>query len=379
MSSPPSGAPPRRLSSEVYDRAGSLESAANNVISGTLNSALDRRVASSTNAVAVTASARAGATLGSHTFTVSQVAVAQQNTGTALDPAAATALVTGTHSFSLTIGGTTHNLSVTVNAGDSNQQVLDRMAAAINNAKAGATSAVVKNANGTASLQVTADRTGTSGAFTLADTAGGAVANTGAGTATRAAENASYTQDGISRTSETNAFSLDQGRLQVTLLAPSTQPVTAKVSPDAPGLASAVEGLANAINQTFSTVRQNAARLSSALVPALQAAGQDAKLKQIGIDRQADGALTVDKNELTDAVQKDFAGVKDALSGPSGLATEAHAFAREIRTQPLNRIAANAPLMPPQSSAWHAYVRFQRQGLLLDQLMGGGFSFDQIF
>lgn len=320
-----------------------LYEAANPLALSTANNVFTLRTATSSAPDVLTAKALPNATVTSYQITATQLAAAQQNLGTALTSTGATAVTPGTNTFTLTVGGTTYNLSVSILSTDTNQTALQKIADAINAAKAGVTATVVNDTNaGTSRLQITANKTGTNYAFSLADVTGNAVTATGANTVNVAAANAQYTVGGVSYTSQSNTILLDQSHLTVNLLKTSTTAVTLTVSPDTQGITSAVNNLVNAYNSLVSFTNLNAGFLSPQISQRLTSAYnlKAPELNALGITANANGTLTVDQTKLTTAVTNNLAAVKSALGGANGFAVNLGLLGQEITTSPLGSFAA---------------------------------------
>lgn len=320
-----------------------LYEAANPLTLSNANNVFTRRTATSSAPDVLTATALPNATIASYKISVTQLATAQQNLGTALTSSDATAVTPGTNTFTLTVGGTTYNLSVDILSTDTNQTALEKIAKAINAAGAGVTATVITDTTaGTSRLQITANRTGTNSTFSLADVTGNAVTATGANTVIVPAANAQYTVNGVSYTSQSNTVLLDRGHLPVNLLKTSTTEVTLTVGPDTQAITAAVNNLVNAYNNLASFIAQNATLLSPRLSQALNRAYtiKEPELAALGITAGPNGTLTVDQNKLTTAVQNNLGLVQSTFGGANGFAVNLSLLGQQITTSPLWGFAA---------------------------------------
>jgi flagellar hook-associated protein 2 len=273
---------------------------------------------SSSNADAVTVSVnnQADATrLGNNTMSVgvSQLASAQQNTGTTLGARALSNVSTGTNQFTLERDGRTFNFSINVNLSDSNRTVQYRMADAINSQNTGVTASVrFDSATQTSSLVLTANESGEQSAFTIADVSGNAVSAMGAGNVTREARDAMFTVNGEQRTSTTNTVDLGNG------LTANLRGTTASGAEVTVGTRRDVEGIANTIHEmvgSFNDMRQAATSLASrdrgadTLMRRLDgiASAYETSLRNIGITRGRDGRLNIDEDRLNNAIENGLA------------------------------------------------------------------------
>jgi flagellar hook-associated protein 2 len=320
-----------------------LYEAANQLTLSNVNNVFTQRVATSSAPDILTAQALPNATTASYQITVTQLAAAQQNVGTALASTGTTAVTPGTNTFGLTIGGTTYNLSVNILSTDTNQTALGKIASAINAANAGVTATVVNDTTaGTSRLQITANNTGIASAFSLSDITGNAVAATGANTVNVAAANAQYTVNGVSYTSQPNNVLLDNGLLTVNFFKTSTAQVTLTVGPDTQAIGNAVNNLVNAYNSLVSYAAQNAGFLSPVISQSLANAYElkAPELNALGITSNTNGTLSVNQNTLTTAVTQNLGNVMSAFGGANGFAVNLALLGQEITTSPLWSFAA---------------------------------------
>ncbi|MCL5676959.1 MAG: flagellar filament capping protein FliD [Firmicutes bacterium] len=336
--------------SGLYQNAQSLLSPARSLNMTQTDSALRSRTATTNNSAVLTATASPDATMKSYQVTVSSLAQAQVNTGTALNATAASSVSAGTNTVAVTVNGQTSNVSYGVNAGDTNQTVLNNLASAINNAGLGLQATVLNdNTAGTVSLQVSSKVTGTQHGFSLNDVSGNTVAQTGINTVTAAAANASYTVDGINYTSQGNKVYLDNSKLTLSLWQTSSNPVTVTVNPDTQAITTAATNLVNQYNNMQRYLNTSGQHIASTFKGEIgQAVTQAPGLGAIGITTNGDGTLSLDQNKLTTAIQTDFASVQQALGGYNGLGTTLANAAQHVLSSPLANFAAPVPFVLTQ-------------------------------
>ena len=344
--SPVSAVPGRLVPEDDSNEVGRGFTLDDTTVERTVNGALDRlakaaaaldlaspdaafraRIVTSSDAGAVTgtadpSSAPTGAgSAESHVVTVSQLAVAQANVGRVVSSTQATTLAPGTYTLGITQNGVRTAVSFTVQAGDTNATVLGAIANAVNGSGSGV-AASVETTDTTSQLVLTAKATGLGGAFTVSDLGGGAVAATGAGTIARTAANASYTVDGIAKTSESNAVTVGSD-VHLTLEGESSAPVTVSVEPDEARVQQAVADLASAYNAAVDALGEHPGRY-----PAEEAAlagivgDRQTQLAAAGVGLE-DGHLSVDAYRLASALASDPAGVRRALGVAQALRSDA--------------------------------------------------------
>ncbi|HVN48215.1 MAG TPA: flagellar filament capping protein FliD [Bacteroidota bacterium] len=320
--------------------------------SGTDSSSTVYQVDTSNSSVA-TATASSSISLGSHTLVVSRVASAdtimsaQYNSS---DTTIAGAEMTSdevtagsaTRQIQVSVGGNVvGTVSITLNAGDTNSSVLQKIRDAINNSSALNTdmsASVISGSAGTARLKITSKTTGSDNAISLADVSGGtlldniglsdsvisnrtATSGTSGGYVYGAASNldAVFTLDGAEMTRGTNTITdaLDGVTLKLSgVPSPSdSQTTTLTVGLNTTNLQSVVntfitdfndlsgyvkeqtsvnsDGTANVFSsdQTILNLRIN---LQSLIFQTVDAAGTDTNsLAKIGITQAQDGTLSI--------------------------------------------------------------------------------------
>ncbi|HEY3375383.1 MAG TPA: flagellar filament capping protein FliD [Candidatus Aquicultor sp.] len=333
-----------------------------------------QRSATSTTPSAVTAKAQAGATLTNYSVSVTQIAAAQQNVGTALTSSATTSLAAATYTFKVQTNGVAYATSFAVNSGDTNQTVLDKMAQAINAAGAGVAATVVNGTSvGTSKLQVTANNTGTANAFTITDMTGTAVASTGVSSASTLAADANYTVNGTNYTSGSNTVYLENSKVTMTIAA-VTNNATVTVSNDTQVVSTAVNSFVSAYNNMVSFTAENQQYIKPQVASSLNKSftSQMSALRSIGITQNPDQTLAVDQSKLNSALQNNFKSVQAAFSGLDSIATNAGAQSRSIAVSPLNSYASQPPLANDTAPVLYSYLGSLNQSSLLSAFLSTG-------
>ncbi|MGY2127638.1 flagellar filament capping protein FliD [Blastococcus sp. SYSU DS0617] len=275
----------------------------------------------------VTVSSTSGASTGSATFNVDQVAAAHSlvssTTWTAAAGQTAFDLDYGATSLDLVIGGAT--TSVSLDRDGDGTATLSEAAAAINAAGLGVTATALKVSDNGYRLSITSTSTGAASAFT----------GTGFTTATQG-RNAQITvgdaATGYSISSPTNTFSGVMAGTTITVSKPETG-VTVDVTSDPAAITAKVESLVNAVNGLLesissytdttsksaalkgdSTLRQLATRTLDVLAYAI---GGDGPASAVGLQLTKDGRYTFDKAKFTDKLATDPAVVRRMFDGTS--------------------------------------------------------------
>lgn len=354
------------LKTKLAALAASLDNLAG---AGTL-SPFTAKTVSSSDATVLSAAAASSAAVGTLSITVQQLARRAihvtdvfANTATTLSDAGA-----GTFSFSLDIGGTTKNVSVTLNSGDTNQTALDSVAAAITAAVDGKASAVrVQTETGKSRLTVSSTDTGTASKITFTDT-DGLLARLGIvhGTPTAATDttggyisddlgghelDARLIVDGLTYYRETNTVSDLVTGVTFSLKGVSANAVTVKAEPDADHAMDAVKDFITKYNDAMDTLATNTAfdpkagtkaalaldpiyaplasliRQHLATVVGSQPAGTANNLAALGITAARDGKLSIrDEAALRKTFGDNPAAFASLFNAADGVAPTLKAF-----------------------------------------------------
>jgi flagellar hook-associated protein 2 len=297
--------------------------------------------ASSSNDSAVGVSSDDGATAGSHTVNVTNLAVGQTLASGAFTDSATTlsagslTLQLGTWAgSSFTAKSGSNPVSITVAADDSLADIRD----AINNAGAGVSASVITDADG-ARLVIRSNDTGAENGFMVTATedsddgnaatglsALGYTANDGSApmTAPQAAMNASITVDGIPISSASNTVTGALDGVTLSLKAVTTSAVTVAVATDTAEISTAIDSFVSSFNTLMGYLKSQtkydeAAKKGAPLQGDAAAVGMISQLRGVmnvdftgGVDysRLSDIGITVNKDGT---LAKSTSGIEDAL------------------------------------------------------------------
>jgi len=329
---------------QLYNEVSDLASQAEKLTLTDFNSVFFDRTTTSSDPNVLTATAvdafsvDSGAAEATYNISVSQLSISQENTGLELDAAAPSVVSLGINTFNVNINGQDHELSIEVEEGDTNEVVLQKMAAAINDAGLGVTGEVTAGGvEGTQQLVITADRIGTAGSFTVSDVSGNAVTGTGADAVSTAAQDAAYTVDGTEYTSETNTIYLDGGLVTVNLKGVGESILT--VTPDQKEVENAITAFVSEVNSFIDFLEANSDYIKDEVLSSMNSFITDHKmeLESLGITPDEDGKLVIDTDKLATAVSDNLLGIKKTFGGLDGLAVQTENHAARIATDsPLN-------------------------------------------
>jgi flagellar hook-associated protein 2 len=340
--------------SSVWNSFSSLNTLAKTFTAKDNTSAFSQRTVTSSNAAAVTATSSGGSASASYSVGVSQLAAAQQNSGIALlangtdlSDASTTA---STYSFQMTINsGSQQTYYVNVKPGDQNQQVLQKMADAINAANSGGKTAVkaqvttdVKGGAQYSKLVVTAANTGTDNAFSLTDASGHLSAASGVqGGTTVAAQNASYTVNGVAFTSQSNTAVIKNANITMTLSKTTQADVTLTVGQDAAGITAQMANFVKQYNATVNALKNSGLTMASKLISRLaqSSSSQAGDLETIGLTRNSDNTLSLDQSVFQQALTSNPNRTASLLSGYGDLASGVQSVAQSVTALPPSWLA----------------------------------------
>ena len=256
---------------------------------------------------------------GTTSVKIDQLATGQVNEGKALESDSAYG-ASGTNYFKIEVDGKTTVMSVNVAAGDTNKQVQQKMADAINTYGVGVKASLKTDTkDGTSSLVIEANATGNSGInvggasgagksqFSITDMAGGElVKKIGADAVSKKAQNAVYSVDGgPSRTSATNTVDLGNG-LNVTFNKASDKEVKISQGMDADFAKSAVKDMVAGYNDIYVEALKNsndpkAEGLATKMLNISKIYLNS--LSSIGVGFDKDGKMTIDEEQFGKAAE----------------------------------------------------------------------------
>ena len=292
---------------EVKSAANSLSSALKDLSGPAFTQ--NTMVSSNTDAMTVNYSGNNLGSMGDFSVKIDQVAMGQLNEGSRLQSDSLYSGDRGVNRFEIDTGGRTTQLSVNVMAGDSNRDVQQKMATAINNAGLGLRATVEADSKtGVSTLRVESTNVGTAdrNAFTIRDVTGNAVAQTGANDVSRERQDAIYSiNGGETQTSQSNTINIATG-LSATLREASNEAITVTRGKDANRAISAVESMARSYNNMFSAAAGNVADPKAQALASRSmniTSAYSRVLSEIGISFDSSGRMLVNSQKLSQAAE----------------------------------------------------------------------------
>lgn len=326
------------------------------------------KTASSSNESALTATAGGSATEGTYLIDITRLAL-YDNFVTDTQFSSSNASI-GTGSFNLQVG--TSSATITI---DSSNNTLDGLRRAINDAHLGATAAVIYDGTGYR-LTITSQQSGSSSAITISNNTLTLSDGTTPLTFSRTHNiadvselDASLTVNGLSVTSASNQVEDVIPGVTLNLLAPTSSTVTLTVSNDLETVENNIRDFVDAYNDVYQylnsqfayvaaagtsgplagemIVRDIQRRLAGVVTSSVSGlTGSLTTLASVGIRLQNDGTLSIDSDDLEDALENHFdeiaalfvaqAEATHARISPVhvGSATEAGTYQIDITTVP---------------------------------------------
>lgn len=320
------------------------------------------RIAESSDPSVLTASAGSGALSMSHTIHVHQLARAHSvvSDRIAQDGTDLSAAHAGTKSFSITVGGDTFDVSVEIVSGDTNEEVLSKIAAAVNDtADLPAGASKIADSSTTAKLSIFSSETGLENKLSFTDTDGllaavgidpavAATDTTGGSIYADGELDASLTVDGIAITHSSNSVTGVLAGVTLELRAAQLEAdadVNLGVAVDTETIQTKIQDFLTAYNDTFSYLRgkisvdsttytrgdlagdypyvslwQNM-RVAMAGTVSSVGDGAYAALSQIGIRSGTTGSFSIlDSNALEEAITTNLDSVESLFDSEDGIA-----------------------------------------------------------
>lgn len=310
------------------------------------NSAFNALSAASSDNTVFTATASAGAAVGSYQVQVQSLAQSQQLISNSFSGGSTSSVGTGT--LTLSLGSQSFNVTI-----DDSNNTLAGIRDAINSASGnpGVSAALVYGTNNSAQLILTSARTGAANTITVASSGGDggldalnySSANTANFTVQQAAQDATISIAGVTHTSSTNVVSdaLDGVTLNLQQAKPNSN-VYLTVTNDSSHVTSLLQSFVTAYNTMIQQVTplgsydastktagpmlgdpvlkgiQN--QLFHAMSDTVSGVGSAYNsLASLGVTTNADGTLSLDSNVLNSALSSNFQNVVSVMGSTSGV------------------------------------------------------------
>ena len=325
------------LKTDAEQLSSSTEKITNNTDSGTFA----QKIALSEDSTKVTAAVESGAYNATYEIKIDQIAKAQVNSSNSMDKTQASSIQAGANTITITGGGKSKDIDFSVSNGDTNEDVLNKMAKAINASQSGVNAVVVKNSSdNNIKLQLTSDKTGTNNIFSINDKTGNSVANIGVNNISSKAEDAKYNLNNIEYTSNSNEVTT--GGVTFTLKNTTSNAVKITVKQDSSKIGKDINNFVEDYNNLIEDARNNGVSDSATLKGITSIIDRNKNnLEKIGITVNRDNTLSVDKNKLNNKIENDIKTVKDTFNSYQGVATKIKNYSSSITKNPFIAVGVN--------------------------------------
>lgn len=307
-----------------------LKTSSQDILSNNKNAKVNSKAVQS-DSKAIIGTALNGAAKKSYAVKINQLATAQKNSSSNLLTDEKTTLGAGDYSLKLTSQGKTKSVNFNVEEGDTNKEVLDKIAKAINNQDNGATAKVVVDEKSkTSRLEISSTETGTDQAFELEDFAGNAGETLGIANVSVKAQDAKFTVNGEEKVSKTNEVKLDYNKVSLQLKEVTDKEVQVSITEDKTAIKDSINSFVDNFNKVINDINngsQSEDNVRFAKQIKKLEVGQEQALNRIGISIQDDGRLEVDQDKLEKAISENPSNVKKVLGGYESIASKSQKFA----------------------------------------------------
>lgn len=337
--------------SDFNDTLKKLNAAALTIADITWN---QKKILSSDNP-AVTGSVKDAASVAKYDVTVSQVAAAQRNDGSKIIGYAKSGLAAGNYTFGITVGSAAEQqLSVQIGADDTVNQVMNKIASAINAVNIGV-KASLKTTGTLQGLSLEATATGAANGFSLRDIDGPCIAVYGLGNMAKKGADAIYTVNGTKYQSSSNIVSLDGGNVTLNLNSTTSKKAAVSVAAGQDSTIGKISDLVAQYNHLNSILSgsSNATKSGQTLLAGTQTLVNQIRAKDfasIGLTMSASGTITVDQKKLTAALSSAPDKVKSLFTASNGLAVNLKNISAAVLKLPADRY-----LSPSYATSYTGY------------------------
>lgn len=265
------------------------------------------------------------------TLEVQSLASTQENLGLFLADEKVS-LAADTYSFDIAVNDMNYEFQFTINEGETNKDLQERLARLVNNADIGLKASVTE-AEGKTSLRLESEATGYAGEdehlFTISDhhtsKRSGAVAYFGLDYVSREASNAQFLLNGEARSTVSNHFTVGkQFEVELKGISPEEAPIRVGLKADVDSLTDNVTHLIQGYNDFIRAVSgyMESQSKSGTLVREMKSIASiyDTSLESTGLNIAEDGTMEIDKQLLhqaafqSDDVKETFGYIKDFSS-----------------------------------------------------------------
>lgn len=274
----------------------------------------------------------------------------------------ASTLGTGTHSFTISYGTNSADISITIDTGDTNEDIMNKIVDAINNqSNFDVKASLIKDTDTTGRINITSTQTGSDYRLTITDGSTNLAATLGLDTGVKATGtsggylydlselDAQFTLNGVSITRSSNVLDDVISGVTITLVntqASTDSPVSVSISNDVEKVKENIQEIIDKFNEVINyindkskintsdytrgplvgdlisqKIRTKLRELFTSQVTTASSNGPS-YLFEIGITFTTDGKLEIsDSDKLDQALQNNLSGVETLFNSSDGIAT----------------------------------------------------------
>ena len=251
----------------------------------------------------------------SFSIQVEKLASPQINTGNFLNDEEMD-FTPGGYSFDLNTNSSSYELQYNVNPGETNRDIINKLHKLISTSNLGISSKIIEDGNGSSALQLTSNQTGLSEdedcLFSIKPATSSGSINAmnvlGINQVSAAAENSSFLLNGVSHSALSNTFTLNDA-FELSLEGISKEGSSAFVSfkADNEAIADNIQTLIDSFNGILSSAEDytgNSVWKGSKLIADISTCSRShrSELEAIGLMVEANGSISIDREQLTAAV-----------------------------------------------------------------------------
>ncbi len=227
----------------------------------------------------------------------------------------------GSYSFDLNMNSNSYEFQYNINVGDTNEDVLNKLARLVNNAHIGLKADILHGSQDMSALRLESNQTGLgpkeTSLFRIVANADQesrqAMQTLGIDAVAAAAENSSFLLNGTKRSSYSNTFTINNiFSIELHDVTPKHEPVKIGFKPGSEAVTDDIQSLVNSFNSILE-VAENHSETQLSNEKLLKDMGGIAKtysdaLNPIGLSVSKKGMITVDRTKLTQSVVSEDAG-----------------------------------------------------------------------
>ncbi|MED4755609.1 flagellar cap protein FliD N-terminal domain-containing protein [Brevibacillus choshinensis] len=305
--------------SRLYRYSSDLDKAAREFDPERKDSAINERLAISSDPEAATAEAQARAKSRTYHLDIIRLANTQTNKGKMKESASPTSVSEGQQQFSVVTGDQEESFAFYSHASDSHAQSIQRMENALHTQGHSSVSPRVDTVGSMQALVIESGGTGTDHSFSLHDQKGNSVRALGIQHVETQARDAEFLLDGSLHYSSDNRISIGNGEVRVSMLQAGRDTVSITVSPATERLLQQTQRLVSSFNRLQLFLHEQQETLATQKLETFERVAQAANgvLNQYGIRLLPDGQLELDDQTWLEAVQVHYDEFAEAMKGLS--------------------------------------------------------------